>query len=48
MKNTQEFLTHLKRLDIYISLADGHLHCNAPKGALTPEIKTELANTDSK
>lgn len=44
MKSTQEFLTHLKRLDIYISLADGRLHCNAPKGALTSEIKTELAN----
>ncbi|MEH1902755.1 MAG: amino acid adenylation domain-containing protein [Nostoc sp.] len=44
MKSTQEFLRHLKRLDIYISLADGRLHCNAPKGALTPEIKTQLAN----
>ena len=44
MKNIQEFLAYLKDLDIHISLTNGRLHLNAPKGVLTPEIKTELAN----
>ena len=44
MKNTQYFLVYLKDLDIHISLKNGSLHCNAAKGALTKEIKTELAN----
>ena len=37
-----EFLTHLRNLNVEI-WADGELlHCNAPKGVLTPELWAEL------
>jgi len=42
-KKIEAFLSYLSDLDINI-WADGEkLHCDAPKGALTPELRTELA-----
>lgn len=42
--NALDFLTHLRTLDIQVSAADGKLRINAPQGAVTPEIKAELAS----
>lgn len=41
--NVFDFLAHLKASDIQVSAEDGKLRINAPKGAITPEIKAELA-----
>ena len=40
---TAEFLAHLRSLDILLTLQGDRLRCNAPKGALTPEIREALA-----
>ncbi|MBV7333000.1 hypothetical protein KFU94_33180 [Chloroflexi bacterium TSY] len=40
--NTREFLVHLRQLDIQLSIRDGKLKLNAPKGVLTAELKAEL------
>ncbi|MGB5963236.1 MAG: amino acid adenylation domain-containing protein [Coleofasciculaceae cyanobacterium] len=40
--NTVDFLSYLRSLDIQV-FSDGQtLHCNAPKGALTPTLYTEI------
>ncbi len=38
-----EFLTHLETLDIKVYVEEGRLKCNAPRGALTPALREELA-----
>ncbi|MGK7902448.1 MAG: condensation domain-containing protein, partial [Hormoscilla sp.] len=40
---TTEFLSELRSLDIKVYLEGDRLRVNAPKGAITPEIKAELA-----
>jgi amino acid adenylation domain-containing protein len=47
MQTTKEFISNLSSLDIKLWLdrtEEVKLRCNAPKGALTPEIKAELAD----
>jgi TubC N-terminal docking domain len=47
MKTTKEFITNLSSLDIKLWVDDidrTRLRCNAPKGALTVEIRNELAD----
>jgi len=41
--NTSEFLSQLRERDIKLSARNGKLRVNAPKGALTEELKRELA-----
>ncbi|MBD2494908.1 non-ribosomal peptide synthetase [Nostoc sp. FACHB-280] len=43
MKTIAEFLAELCHLDIKLWVEENRLRCNAPKGALTPVIKAELA-----
>jgi amino acid adenylation domain-containing protein len=44
MLTTGEFVAHLRSLDIKLSIGDGdRLRCSAPKGALTPVLRDELA-----
>ncbi|HLO86301.1 MAG TPA: amino acid adenylation domain-containing protein [Nostocaceae cyanobacterium] len=43
MKSIAEFLSYLCSQDIKLSVENERLRCNAPKDALTPEIKAELA-----
>ncbi|MBF2063674.1 MAG: amino acid adenylation domain-containing protein [Calothrix sp. C42_A2020_038] len=43
MKSIEEFLLDLSRLDIKLWIEEGRLRCNAPKGVLTPEIRTYLS-----
>jgi thioesterase domain-containing protein/acyl carrier protein len=40
--NVFDFLAHLRGLDILVSADNGKLRINAPKGAVTSEIKAEL------
>lgn len=40
--STFAFLTRLRDLDIQVSAENGKLRVNAPKGALTPDIRAEL------
>ncbi|MBD2440161.1 non-ribosomal peptide synthetase [Nostoc sp. FACHB-110] len=47
MENFQEFLSEVKKLGIKIFLDGNNLRCNAPKGAITPEIKANLTNWKS-
>ncbi|MEM8594174.1 MAG: condensation domain-containing protein, partial [Pseudomonadota bacterium] len=42
MSSIPSLLEQLSALDIHISLVDGQLHLDAPKGALTPELKRRL------
>ena len=42
MSNTVVFLEKLKEIGVRISLADDKLHIQAPRGALTPAIRTQL------
>ena len=44
MKTIEEFLLDLSRLDIKLWLEEDRLRCNAPKGVLTPEIRTHLSD----
>lgn len=37
------FVTELNRLDIQLWIEGDRLRCNAPKGALTPDLKAQLA-----
>ena len=37
-----EFMAQLSSLDIKLWLDEEHLRCNAPKGVLTPSLKTQL------
>ena len=41
-KTLEEFMAKLARLDIKLWLEDNRLRCNAPKGVLTPSVKTLL------
>ncbi|MCO5195725.1 MAG: condensation domain-containing protein [Anaerolineae bacterium] len=41
--NLFDFLAQLRALDIQLSAENGKLRINAPKGAVTPAIKSELA-----
>ncbi|NJM90519.1 MAG: hypothetical protein HC847_28730 [Hydrococcus sp. RU_2_2] len=43
MKSIYEFLSDLARQDIKLSVEDNRLRCNAPKDALTSEIRSQLA-----
>jgi len=38
-----QFLARLRNLGVKISVEGDRLHCNAPKGVLTPELRDELA-----
>jgi acyl carrier protein len=38
----QEFLLELAALDVNLSVADGKLLCNAPKGAMTPALRESI------
>jgi amino acid adenylation domain-containing protein len=40
---TLELLSHLRSLDVKLWADGDRLHCSAPKGALTPALRTELA-----
>ena len=40
--NTVEFLSYLRDLDIQVFVDGDRLRCNAPQGALTPELRDEL------
>lgn len=40
--NTIELLQHLRSLDVHLTVQDGKLGCNAPKGVLTPDLTAEL------
>ena len=41
--NTLEFLSKLRDLGIQIATDGNKLQCNAPKNALTPQLRSELA-----
>jgi hypothetical protein len=41
---TIEFLTDLKKSGANVTVRDGKLRCEAPKGVLTDELKQRLAN----
>jgi acyl carrier protein len=41
--NIDEFMMSLAALDIKVWSDEGHLRCNAPKQALTPELKEQLS-----
>ncbi|MEH2067463.1 MAG: amino acid adenylation domain-containing protein [Nostoc sp.] len=43
MKSIDEFLSYLSDLDIKLSVDGESLRCNAPKGTLTLDIRTQLA-----
>ncbi|WP_250126451.1 non-ribosomal peptide synthetase [Chroococcidiopsis sp. CCMEE 29] len=43
MKSVKEFLSHISDLDIKLYVDGDRLRCNAPKGILTPAIRTQLA-----
>ena len=40
--STLDFLSHLRGLDIHLSVQDDRLACSAPKGILNPELTAEL------
>ncbi len=44
---TIEFLAHLRDLDIQVYVEQERLRCNAPQGALTPQLRAEIANRKS-
>jgi L-ascorbate metabolism protein UlaG (beta-lactamase superfamily) len=39
-----KLLAQLRELNVRLTLEEGELKCNAPKGALTPELVTEIKN----
>ena len=41
--NVFDFLTHLRSLDIQVTVNQGKLRINAPKGAVTPDLLSELS-----
>lgn len=43
MKPIEEFLSYLETLDIKIWVYKDRLRCNAPKGILTPDLRTQLS-----
>jgi len=42
MRSIEQFFLDLGRLDIKLSFEEGRLSCDAPKGEITAEIRTEL------
>jgi NRPS condensation-like uncharacterized protein len=42
MKSSADFLSYLEKQDIKVWVEGASLRCNAPKGVLTPELRTEL------
>ncbi|HFC11724.1 MAG TPA: hypothetical protein ENJ56_02680, partial [Anaerolineae bacterium] len=42
MTSTVLFLEQLKAIGVRLSLTDDKLHIQAPRGALTPDIRTQL------
>lgn len=46
-QSIEAFLTHLKKLDVDLRIVDGNLHCDAPVGALTPDLQTMLTDRKS-
>lgn len=42
MKSAEQLFSELQALDIKLSLADGKLRCNAPKGAMTAELRDSI------
>lgn len=44
MKSIQEFLADLRNLDIKVWVDGNRLRCNAPKGVMTLELKTEIGD----
>src|SRR5471030_44849 len=43
MIRIEEFISDLSRLDVRIRLEDGHLKCDAPKEALTQNLRMQLS-----
>ena len=41
--NTLKFIAFLHRLDIKLSVQDGQLRQDAPRGVLTPSLRAELS-----
>ena len=41
--NTEDFLDHLRSLNIKLTINDDKLKCSAPPGVLTPDLRAELA-----
>jgi Condensation domain/TubC N-terminal docking domain len=41
--NTYQFLSHLRSLDIVLTIDGDHLECKAPRGILTPQLQTQIA-----
>ncbi len=42
MQSAEQLLSELDRLNIKLSVADGKLHCNAPKGAMTLALRDSI------
>ena len=40
---TADFVAHLRSLDIRLTVEDDRLRCSAPKGAMTPALRDQLA-----
>ena len=40
--STLDFLSHLRKLDIHLSIQDDRLACSAPKGILNAELTAEM------
>jgi amino acid adenylation domain-containing protein len=43
VKSIKEFLSYLAKLDVKLQVEDDRLHCDAPKGVLTPTLRAELS-----
>ncbi|MGC2332315.1 MAG: amino acid adenylation domain-containing protein [Candidatus Acidiferrales bacterium] len=42
MEGVVDFLAHLRSLDVHLTVENGRLGCNAPKGVLTKELREEI------
>ena len=42
MRNVADFMSHLRDLDIKLFIDGDNLGYDAPEGALTPELRSEL------
>ncbi|RLC01866.1 MAG: acyl-CoA dehydrogenase [Deltaproteobacteria bacterium] len=47
MKTTEQFLSNLRNLGVNLRTEGNELRCQAPKGALTSDLRTELAERKS-
>jgi amino acid adenylation domain-containing protein len=41
--NTYQFWSHIRSLDVVLTIDGEHLECKAPKGILTPQLQTQIA-----